>query len=67
MIQNKDGGALHVNRSDGSIRLPDAKKLDRGQLFENIPRPESRKPNYVSELKRFRRFPKSQDSLSVVD
>jgi hypothetical protein len=36
VIQNKEGGALHVNRSDGSIRLPDAAKLDRGDLFENI-------------------------------
>jgi hypothetical protein len=36
VIQKKDGGALHVNRSDGSISLPDAAKLDRGKLFENI-------------------------------
>jgi hypothetical protein len=65
--QNKDGGALHLYRSESSIRLPDAGKWVAEGLLENITRhTRSKCETILKELKIFRHFVKGKDSLSMV-
>jgi hypothetical protein len=55
--QNENGGALHLYRSDSSIRPPDARKLVAEGLLENITAPQTLEMrNYLRRIENISPF-----------